>query len=614
MYNRAGYEPIPLKPNTKEPAVAGWQTAPFKDLAMAWRQRSFFETQPGVGLRLSGLVVVDVEGPTKAHAGDPAPFVGTTPVVARTPSGGRHFFYRLDGEAASKIKALPGVDILTTGRFVAVWPTPGYAWEDGALEALLSGTLPGFSTVRHLVETTSRPAANGIDRQRDGGWVTKALKGVREGERNETCTRLAGYFLERHPPDIVRAMLMDFAGRCTPPLDPAEVETVVASIEKTRQPKERKAEETLRFMRFDEAERKASSIADRPALVEGWFPDRTIGLFGGKSQIGKTQAALQLSVSIATGKPFLGRWRVRQGPVMVLTAEDNLALTTTRIFHIYRGLHPERVREERWCNAVTGAALDQNPNELMLGPMAWPPHDLPIHIHDSNAFKFGNKDREQRLYEEVARIRPALLVLDPLKNMVSSKDYFAGLVDHMDLLYRFRDELGTNTVIITHVNKNPDLAGEDESLWGSSLAIASFDTRWIAKEVRATPGRAGMLIQRKLKVAPRGPLVLVEQWGEDEIMDGEFEMEALENYAEGREVSEHEAKQLGVREADESDAIILATLSRSRARSVRALHQEALKRGCPIKSLDGFQKRVERLTREGRVRKDDQGRLVVAEE
>jgi Bifunctional DNA primase/polymerase, N-terminal len=132
LYNRAGYEPILLKPNTKEPAVAGWQTAPFKELAMAWRQRSLFETQPGVGLRLSGLVVVDVEGPAKPQAGDPAPFVGTTPVVARTPSGGRHFFYRRDGEVMSRIKALQGVDVLTTGRFVAVSPTAGYAWEDGA--------------------------------------------------------------------------------------------------------------------------------------------------------------------------------------------------------------------------------------------------------------------------------------------------------------------------------------------------------------------------------------------------------------------------------------------------------------------------------------------------
>jgi len=153
MYHQAGYEPIPLKPGTKQPAVKDWQTAAFKDLAMVWRQRSFLDPPAGVGLRLPDLVVVDVEGPAKPHAGDPSPFVGTTPLVARTPSGGWHFFYRRDSETGSKIKAPPGIEVLTTRCFVAVSPTPGYEWEDGALEALLKGTLPGFSVVRRPVET-----------------------------------------------------------------------------------------------------------------------------------------------------------------------------------------------------------------------------------------------------------------------------------------------------------------------------------------------------------------------------------------------------------------------------------------------------------------------------
>jgi hypothetical protein len=152
MYHQAGYAPIPLKPGTKQPAVKDWQTAAFNDLAMVWRQRSFWDQQPGVGLRLSDLVVVDVEGPAKPQPGDPTPFVGTTPVVARTPSGGRHFFYQRDSEIRSKIKAPPGIEVLTTRCFVAVSPTPRYEWEDGALEALLKGTLPRFSVVRRLVE------------------------------------------------------------------------------------------------------------------------------------------------------------------------------------------------------------------------------------------------------------------------------------------------------------------------------------------------------------------------------------------------------------------------------------------------------------------------------
>src|SRR5262249_57487104 len=116
-----------------------------------------------------------------------------------------------------------------------------------------------------------------------------------------------------------------------------------------------------------------ASIGGEAAMVDGWFPDRTIGLFGGKSQIGKTQAALQLAVSVATGKRFLGRWRVRRGPVMVLTAEDDIILTTTRVVRIWRGLHPERGREERWCDAVTAGAPPPKTPEIIPRPLAVPP-------------------------------------------------------------------------------------------------------------------------------------------------------------------------------------------------------------------------------------------------
>ena len=59
----------------------------------------------------------------------------------------------IDGTARSGRRSRPGIEVLTTRCFVAVSPTPGYEWEDGALEALLKGTLPGFSVVRRLVET-----------------------------------------------------------------------------------------------------------------------------------------------------------------------------------------------------------------------------------------------------------------------------------------------------------------------------------------------------------------------------------------------------------------------------------------------------------------------------
>ena len=56
------------------------------------------------------------------------------------------------------------------------------------------------------------------------------MSGVSEGQRDDVCTRLAGYYLTKMPPDIVREVLYTFADRCTPPLPHADVDKCVDSV------------------------------------------------------------------------------------------------------------------------------------------------------------------------------------------------------------------------------------------------------------------------------------------------------------------------------------------------------------------------------------------------
>jgi len=60
-------------------------------------------------------------------------------------------------------------------------------------------------------------------------WVTEALKGVPEGQRNDTCFRLAQYFRPKLPEDTTLNILLDFASKCTPPMDEDEVRKTVRS-------------------------------------------------------------------------------------------------------------------------------------------------------------------------------------------------------------------------------------------------------------------------------------------------------------------------------------------------------------------------------------------------
>ncbi len=61
-------------------------------------------------------------------------------------------------------------------------------------------------------------------------WISNALQhGVAQGERNDTCFRLAGYFKERQPRDITTQVLLSWNQKNRPPLSEKEVITAVDS-------------------------------------------------------------------------------------------------------------------------------------------------------------------------------------------------------------------------------------------------------------------------------------------------------------------------------------------------------------------------------------------------
>jgi hypothetical protein len=65
-------------------------------------------------------------------------------------------------------------------------------------------------------------------RQSDN-WITKALLGVGEGERNDICYRLAAHFKNSQPMDITETLMLDWNKRNSPPLEDAEVLRTIKS-------------------------------------------------------------------------------------------------------------------------------------------------------------------------------------------------------------------------------------------------------------------------------------------------------------------------------------------------------------------------------------------------
>jgi len=71
---------------------------------------------------------------------------------------------------------------------------------------------------------------------------------------------------------------------------------------------------------------------ERRWLVEGLWSTEAVGIIGGEPKCCKSFLALQLATAVASGRPCLGRFAVKQpGRVLLYAAEDALHVVRDRL-------------------------------------------------------------------------------------------------------------------------------------------------------------------------------------------------------------------------------------------------------------------------------------------
>jgi hypothetical protein len=207
-------------------------------------------------------------------------------------------------------------------------------------------------------------------------------------------------------------------------------------------------------------------------LVEGLWGASSVGVIGGAPKCAKTWLGLDMALSVATGTACLGTYAVPEpGPVLVYLAEDALPVLRQRVAGMarHRGLDLAGVE---------------------------------VHVITAPTLRLDRDPDRTRLREAAARLRPRLLVLDPLVRLHGIDENNAGEVAALLAYFRsLQRQLEMSVLLVHHARKNAaggDAAGQ--GLRGSSDIHAFGDSNLYLRRTKEH-----LVLSTEHRAAPAAP-------------------------------------------------------------------------------------------------------------
>ncbi|NLB94522.1 MAG: AAA family ATPase [Armatimonadetes bacterium] len=560
-YLSHGYSVIPCNPKTKKPFVK-WKPYQTRlptegEVCEWWRQWPNAAIGVVTG-KVSRLVVLDAD--VDKHGANVWLLYQCAPTERIVKTGGGYHLWLRYPEGADFVPTLagvmekelgPGLDVRGDGGYVIAPPSlhPSgvlYAWvQEGEATALPPAILESLlEQHRH----SPQPVTARVDQDDtqtlsdDEQWLTRSLGGVASGSRNQTLTRLAGYLAGKGLPfDVTERLVEVWDDRNDPPLraeDEAGFRRTLRSVYEREAAKKAAADHApggaLDFTLIPLDEFMCEYGDSRVQwIVQEWLPWATTGLIISPPAHYKTWFLLDLAVSIASGRPFLGQFPVEKpGPVILFQQEDAFQGLAGRI-----GL-------------IAGNRLMEGqevPDDDPLSFSLYIPEAIPVHIHRERVLRFGDRWSMEKLREFVEQIRPRLVILDPLYSATTTEDFMASAAGNMMVLKHLRDLYHTSFLVAHHTRKGAVHDTGREGAWGSQFLNAWLETGWQIRSAEdAAPGE--IILRRHFKIT-----------GAAETVNVRFDIDSEEQHSYHVHVSA--ARKDGDKPQDTTDEAILMAIA-----------------------------------------------------
>ncbi|MBI3892998.1 MAG: AAA family ATPase [Candidatus Wallbacteria bacterium] len=210
-------------------------------------------------------------------------------------------------------------------------------------------------------------------------------------------------------------------------------------------------------------------------LVTELWGQGAVGILGGHPKSCKSWLGLELAVAVASGRPCLSRFSVdKPGTALIYLAEDSLPMVRARLTSI--------------CEA-RGIELAS----------------LELHVITSPSLRLDSAADCSRLAVTLQRLRPQLLVLDPLVRLhrldENNASEMSGLLSELRELQRRFDV----AIVLVHHTRKRTAASPGEALRGSSDLYAWTDVT--AHVARTAEGQLVLTVEHRSAPSPE-PITL----------------------------------------------------------------------------------------------------------
>jgi hypothetical protein len=203
-------------------------------------------------------------------------------------------------------------------------------------------------------------------------------------------------------------------------------------------------------------------------LVRDIWLSEGCGIIGGEPKSFKSFCAAQAATCVASGLPMFGRHEVQQGTVLMFNAEDKPGDTRERIARMCRSLDVE-----------FGA--------------------LPLHLIDVPAIRLDDARQVAKLSRTVAKLKPVLLILDPLRNLHDGDENDAQLTSALlSPLRIIQREHHCAVMLVHHMAK----LTETQRRPGQRLRGSSALHGWVDSALYLTHKDGSILVEPEHRSAP----------------------------------------------------------------------------------------------------------------